>query len=925
MNTKDKENQSFEPHESNVKTPLKQRTTSNLFLTEIQPAAACHLTTPPKPNELSPADPWTPTANLKMLISAASPEIRNREQEKKLLDNRSETLEDHLSGDEYEKSQPSRKEKSLGLLCHRFLAHYPHYPNSSTNNEICLDEVAEELNVERRRIYDIMNVLESLHMVNRLAKNRYAWHGCHNLKKTLQVLKKVAEENKYMQQIQLIKTRGGEEEPEGNDQRIELMAKHDIPSSHMDISFVELPGMEFRGASVNSRKDKSLRVMSQKFVMLFLVSTPQVVSLEVAAKILIGEDHVENLDKSKFKTKIRRLYDIANVLSSLDLIQKVHIKEEKGRKPAFKWIGPDVFSDAQDAPSVLSPMTVAPAHPVEQKSSKEHCSKNLFPTRCKQGFTRHPSLIKMPKNTQSDHRKIHSAPSSPIKKNTSHIPPGFPSKMAQLAAICKQQLDEQSRELKKRKLKLASSPLPHTLALQAKSCLQSETFLKSETFLLPSHVEVLPLIHSSAFPPVLPHIHSSAAYSVYVHPSQTQMATAYNPGFTVQPFACANVVGIKYPAETGSKAAPGQMLTEGNDISVGKRDAPAKDESIGAAKKQGGLEDGCTPEKFLKRCKLVLEYSPVKKCKREVKLQDTLLGKSIKNSDTRSSIALHLDQEDLTSSAEEQNQYKSREHESEQQKQRNLLGDDSSFPAQETPAHKAWFPSSYLIPLTQCTQLGNETTVSNKGKAEMSLAEQKSYSSITAGDIPVISEFTAVNLPAFHITPLNLMLPPSSVPTIPVANSAVLPSLVRANPIQAQSSSVLNFTLQHLGLVPATVQMSADPGLGSALIHQGAEGVRSVPKSVDLKQGKTLQNALLEQSHGLNGKQVLTIPLQQTTVPITCRVSKEGNERCFHAPSKPATVPSSCSSAPEPSINGRSQGTLSELQRKLDASKGDEF
>lgn len=38
-------------------------------------------------------------------------------------------------------------------------------------------------------------------------------------------------------------------------------------------------------------------------MMLFLVSTPQIVSLEIAAKILIGEDHVEDLDKSKFKSK----------------------------------------------------------------------------------------------------------------------------------------------------------------------------------------------------------------------------------------------------------------------------------------------------------------------------------------------------------------------------------------------------------------------------------------------------------------------------------------------------------------------------------------------------------------------------------------------------------------------------------------------
>lgn len=39
------------------------------------------LTTPKKGREVGSVDPWTPTSNLKMLISAASPEIRNREKE----------------------------------------------------------------------------------------------------------------------------------------------------------------------------------------------------------------------------------------------------------------------------------------------------------------------------------------------------------------------------------------------------------------------------------------------------------------------------------------------------------------------------------------------------------------------------------------------------------------------------------------------------------------------------------------------------------------------------------------------------------------------------------------------------------------------------------------------------------------------------
>lgn len=42
------------------------------------------LTTPKKGRDsrsMDPCDPWTPTSNLKILISAASPDIRNREKE----------------------------------------------------------------------------------------------------------------------------------------------------------------------------------------------------------------------------------------------------------------------------------------------------------------------------------------------------------------------------------------------------------------------------------------------------------------------------------------------------------------------------------------------------------------------------------------------------------------------------------------------------------------------------------------------------------------------------------------------------------------------------------------------------------------------------------------------------------------------------
>ncbi|XP_065696240.1 transcription factor E2F8 isoform X2 [Patagioenas fasciata] len=900
MGTGDKENHSSEPRRNVLETPLKQAATSQSVLTEIQP-----LTTPPKPKETPPADPWTPTSNLKMLISAVSPEIRSRDQRRELSNNARDVLpakpclQEHLSGDEYEKSHPSRKEKSLGLLCHKFLARYPDYPSTAENNYICLDEVAEELNVERRRIYDIVNVLESLHMVSRLAKNRYAWHGRHNLSKTLQALKKVGEENKYTQQIQMIKKREYEHDFDFDGERNEDVARSFGSIEHSEMSFVELPGMEFRAASVNSRKDKSLRVMSQKFVMLFLVSSPQIVSLEVAAKILIGEDQLEDLDKSKFKTKIRRLYDIANVLSSLELIKKVHVTEERGRKPAFKWTGPAVLPNTQDTKLEMTPTTHPP--PISDSiASKEQCSKNLFPSRGKQNFTRHPSLIKLVKSIENDRRKIQSAPTSPVKISASTDPnlSAFPSQMAPVPAIAKQQLEGQSKKAKEPKMKLSGSALEFSLSSSPEAAPKPEAPRNVTPSQQPS-LGLCPPSHSAVPPLILPHPHSGVSYAIYLHPSQAHTVTAYNPSFMLQPLPCANVTGAKSMNSKGLNT----ITTEEGDGQT------ATDELTKSwtAKERATVKSETSSQRCLKRSQALQENNYIKRFRSDEENLDTSLGESIKNERPPSTSSQVNDETD-DFQQERQNKTETSDQNTascyEQCKREDTPEDEDKTKqdiavAFAIPAPETFFPSGYLIPLTQCTH-GNKAGVSNKEKAGICSLQHTTYSSPIAGVIPVTaSELKAVNIPAFHITPFNIMLSPTSIAAAPVLSNSCLSSS-NAGSAQNPSPSILNFTLQHVGLIPAGVQVPTSPALQHV---PQPESVCWSSEHVNLQEEK--ENNFLS-------------PVQPP-VPKEPQEPQQVTENFFRTPGGPNT--GSSLSVNSDGTERTSQGTLYIPQRKLEVSQ----
>ncbi|CAM9711854.1 unnamed protein product [Lampetra planeri] len=70
-------------------------------------------------------------------------------------------------------SERSRYDTSLGLLTKKFLG----LMNQSSDGVVDLNRAAETLAVQKRRIYDITNVLEGIHLIRKKSKNHIQWVG----------------------------------------------------------------------------------------------------------------------------------------------------------------------------------------------------------------------------------------------------------------------------------------------------------------------------------------------------------------------------------------------------------------------------------------------------------------------------------------------------------------------------------------------------------------------------------------------------------------------------------------------------------------------------------------------------------------------------------------------------------------------------
>ena len=69
-------------------------------------------------------------------------------------------------------SNASRADSSLGLLTKKFVA----LLRGTPDNTLDLNVAAQELNVQKRRVYDITNVLEGIELIHKSSKNQVSWN-----------------------------------------------------------------------------------------------------------------------------------------------------------------------------------------------------------------------------------------------------------------------------------------------------------------------------------------------------------------------------------------------------------------------------------------------------------------------------------------------------------------------------------------------------------------------------------------------------------------------------------------------------------------------------------------------------------------------------------------------------------------------------
>nr|CAD2130083.1 unnamed protein product [Meloidogyne enterolobii] len=228
---------------------------------------------------------------------------------------------------------PSRKEKSLGKLCAPFLERVS--LEAAQGRDVHLESVARSMNVEKRRIYDIKLCKKQTNRFNK-------WHGLDRLPELMFALQRDAQKGELPIKIAKVEKAMCSFTTNFNlnftEEKIKLKEeKHsteELPEDEEeDSAFGPLTSRDRCGKN-------SLAQLCRRFLMVLLCNPNRAVSLDVVSTMLIKDLDSEGYEPPS-RSRCRRLYDIANVLAMMSLVEKKHHLFGTKKIPLFVYCGPE--------------------------------------------------------------------------------------------------------------------------------------------------------------------------------------------------------------------------------------------------------------------------------------------------------------------------------------------------------------------------------------------------------------------------------------------------------------------------------------------------------------------------------------------------------------------------------------------------------
>ena len=185
--------------------------------------------------------------------------------------------------------------------------------------------VAARTGVERRRMYDVLNVLESVNVVSRKGKGRYIWHGMHRVAQEVNVLR--------ITRVIPKQTHGGGQLGNLSKRFIQLVLASPDEWLPIDVAGEALTAETGRGKlppppeTSGSDGEDSHRPAPSPGLPLFAARG------QLPPRLYANPNREPRTATAQRNKRHRRLYDIANILTSLRLI----VQSRVGGKVAFQW------------------------------------------------------------------------------------------------------------------------------------------------------------------------------------------------------------------------------------------------------------------------------------------------------------------------------------------------------------------------------------------------------------------------------------------------------------------------------------------------------------------------------------------------------------------------------------------------------------